>query len=313
MKLSPFVAIVVVLAANLVAARTGDAQQSQRPAAARPAPSIANEHYGPHERQVLDLWTAKSDQPAPLVVYIHGGGFRAGSKDSVSPGLVKTLLDKGISVMAINYRFSPEVTFPAHYLDCARAIQYARSHAKEWNLDPKRVGATGGSAGAGTSLWLGFHDDLADPKSTDPVLRESTRLSCMAVFGAQSTYDPFVITEWVGEAAARHPALEGFYGLKWDQYDTPQARETFKKAAAITYLTHDDPPVYAFYNEPRGPLPADARPGTGIHHINFGLKLKEQMDKLGIECTIRHQDEHASSAQETVDFLVKHLLGSTKP
>jgi hypothetical protein len=131
----------------------------------------------------------------------------------------------------------------------------------------------------------------------------------MAVFGAQSTYDPFVIKEWVGEAAAKHPALEGFYGLKPEQYDTPDARAMFKQAAAITYLTKDDGPVYAFYSEPRGPLPADAKPGTGIHHINFGLKLKEQMDKLGIECTIRHADEKLNSSQETIDFFARHLVG----
>ena len=57
--------------------------------------------------------------------------------------------------MAINYRLSPEVHFPAHYMDCARAIQFARSHAKEWNIDPARVAATGGSAGAGSSSPTG--------------------------------------------------------------------------------------------------------------------------------------------------------------
>jgi acetyl esterase/lipase len=57
--------------------------------------------------------------------------------------------------------------------DGARAVQYLRSRAKEWNLDPARVAATGGSAGAGISLWLAFHADLADPKSKDPVARQS--------------------------------------------------------------------------------------------------------------------------------------------
>lgn len=298
--------VLTTLFVGLLVVSTANAQRSER-GGAKPKPDLANEHYGPHERNVLDLWKAKSATPTPLVVYIHGGGFRAGSKESVSPALLQ-LLGKGISVMAINYRFSPEVTFPAHYMDSARSIQYARLHAKEWNINPKRIGATGGSAGAGTSLWIGFHDDMADPKSDDPVLRESTRLSCMAVFGAQSTYDPFVIKEWVGEAAAKHPALEGFYGIQPEQYDTPAAREMFTKAAAITYLTKDDPPVYAFYNEARGPVPANAKPGTGIHHINFGLKLKEQMDKLGIECTIRHADEKTNSTEETNAFFIKHLL-----
>ncbi|MEW6302923.1 MAG: alpha/beta hydrolase, partial [Verrucomicrobiota bacterium] len=217
-------------------------------------------------------------------------------------------LKAGISVMAINYRLSPEVSFPAHYMDCARAIQFARSKAKEWNLDPKRVASTGGSAGAGTSLWLAFHDDLADPKSSDPVLRQSTRLTCVAVNGAQSTYDPRVIKEWVGGRAHEHPALEGFYGLKPDELDSPKAHKKYEAAAPINHLTKDDPPVYAFYSEmPRGPMPADARPGQGIHHINFGLRLKEKMDKLGIECVVRHREDGANSDRESLEFIKKHF------
>jgi acetyl esterase/lipase len=282
----------------------------ERKTAGKPAPDLANHHYGSHERHVLDLWKAKSAAPTPLVVFIHGGGFRAGSKESISPALLRGCLDAGISVMAINYRLSPEVKFPAHYLDCARAIQFARLHAKEWNLDPKRIGATGGSAGAGTSLWIGFRDDMADAKNSDPVLRQSTRLSCMAVSGAQSSYDPRDITAWVGAAAAKHPALVGtggFYGVSEAEADTPKAHQLYKDAAAINFLTRDDPPVIAFYVEPRGPLPADAKPGTGIHHINFGLKLKERMDALKIECTIRHRDEGANPDAESVAFFVKHL------
>lgn len=305
---SPRLFLLAAALSLVVLSFTATAQQRERKREAPPPPDLADVSYGSHERHVLDLWKAKSDQPTPLLVYIHGGGFRAGDKNTVSPGLVRAMLENGVSVMAVNYRFSPEVTAPAHYLDCARAIQFARHQAREWNLDPKRVASTGGSAGAGTSLWLGFHDDLADPDNADPVLRQSTRLTCMAVTGAQSTYDPLVITEWIGEAAARHSALEGFYGLTWDQYHTPEAKKMFTKAAPITYLTKDDPPVIAFYAEPRGPLPADARPGYGIHHINFGHKLKERMDALGIECVIRHRDEGGNQTQEMVDFLLKHLL-----
>ncbi len=272
----------------------------------KPTPDLADVKYGPHERNNLDLWKAKSEMPTALVVFIHGGGFRGGSKEAVSSALLEGLLANGISVMAINYRLSPEVSFPAHYLDCARAIQFARSKAKEWNLDPKRLGSTGSSAGAGTSLWIGFHDDMADPKNPDPVLRQSTRLTCMAVQGAQSSYDPRVIKEWVGEAAAKHPALQGFYGLKLDELDTPKAHKLYESASAINYLTKDDPPVYAFYGDARK-IPPDARPGQGIHHINFGLRLKERMDKLGIGCIVRHRDEGAKADEEMVRFLAKHL------
>ncbi|MSU58962.1 MAG: alpha/beta hydrolase [Pedosphaera sp.] len=97
------------------------AQTKRPPQAAGPKPDLADFKYGPHERNVLDLWKAKSDQLTPLVVFIHGGGFRGGSKAQLAPALLDGLLKNGISVMAINYRLSPEVKFPAHYLDCARA------------------------------------------------------------------------------------------------------------------------------------------------------------------------------------------------
>src|SRR5688500_14162713 len=189
-RLAVFALLLLALLSSSAHAQRAARAARRAADAGKPAPDLANVKYGRHERNALALWKAKSDRPTPLVVCIHGGGFRAGNKEKLSPALLEGLLAKGISVMAVNYRLSPEVSFPAHYTDCARAIQFARSKAKAWNLDPARVGSTGGSAGAGTSLWIGFHDDMADANSDDPVLRESTRLTCMAVQGAQSSYDP---------------------------------------------------------------------------------------------------------------------------
>ena len=87
--------------------------------------------------------------------------------------------------------------------DCARAIQFLRYHAKKFNLDKTRIASMGGSAGAGTSLWLAFHDDLADPANPDPVLRESSRITAAAATGTQATYDLLRWKEFLGEAAAQ--------------------------------------------------------------------------------------------------------------
>jgi acetyl esterase len=286
------------------------AQAKAKKGEEKPQPDVTNVAYGPHERNVMDVWQAKGGEgPRPLLVFIHGGGFQGGSKEALPAYLLKGCLASGISVASINYRLSPEVKFPAHYMDSARAIQFARSKAKEWNLDSKRVAASGGSAGAGTSLWIGFHDDLADPNSTDPVLRESTRLSCMVVFGAQSTYDPREIKKLVGGRAHEHPALPGFYGLTVAEYESDQAYKLYEGASAINYLSAGDPPVYAHYTEARK-LPADPKPGQGIHSINFGTHLKEKMDALGIECVVRHQDEGGNLAEETIAFLKKHLVAA---
>ena len=93
---------------------------------------------------------------------------------------------------AVNYRLISqameqkiEPPVKASLRDAARALQTIRSKAREWNLDPRRIGAMGVSAGACTSLWLALHNDLADPKSSDPIARESTRLTCAGGNGAQ--------------------------------------------------------------------------------------------------------------------------------
>jgi acetyl esterase len=259
---------------------------------AKPAPDLANIAYGPHERNVFDLWKAKSDKPTPLVVYIHGGGFQTNSKQSVSPQLLKACLDNGLSVAAINYRLSPQYHFPDHFMDSARAIQFLRSKAKEYNLDPKRVAATGASAGAGTSLWIAFHDDMADPNNPDPVLRESTRLTCVAVVDAQTTYDPRAIQKMIGGRGDLWEPLRHFYGLKPGEENSERAHKLYEAASPINYATADDPPVWMHYREAKGRLPDDAQPGKGGHHPNFGYSLKDNLDKLGVGCIVRHASEY---------------------
>lgn len=165
-----------------------------------PQPTLSEIRYGKHERNLLDFWKATSRKPTPLVFGIHGGGWIGGSKERLSRfGDINLLLQAGISVVAINYRFvtdleSPPVKAPLH--DAARVLQFVRSKAKEWNIDKSRAGAAGGSSGPCSSLWLSFHNNLANPNSKDSVERESTRLSCAAVIGAQTTLDPEQMKEW---------------------------------------------------------------------------------------------------------------------
>jgi len=307
------------VAVLLVATAMPSQQAHGQARKAKPAPDITAAKYGPHERNVLDLWKAKADRPTPVVVYIHGGGFRGGDKSTVSPFLLDHCLKAGISVAAINYRLSQQATFPAPMLDGGRAVQFLRSRAKEWNLDPGRVAATGGSAGAGISLWLAFHDDLADPASKELVARQSTRLSCAGVFGAQSSYDPRFIKKVIGGRAHEHPALLPFYGLKPGEEDSPKAHKLYEQASPINYVSADDPPVFLFYTEGKGPLPEKARPGQGIHHPNFGVELKKKLDPLKIECVLRHLDDYKGKGnpqeavhREMVAFFQKHFAAKEK-
>jgi hypothetical protein len=273
----------------------------------RTPPTNPDVKYGPYARNVMDVWLAKSDKPTPVLVSIHGGGFSQGNK-SVGPRLLEECLKSGISVVAITYRLSDEAKAPAQFLDSARAIQFIRSKAKEWNLDPARFAATGGSAGAGISLWLGFHDDLADPKSNDPVLRQSTRLTCMAVTNGQTSYDPrFIRDLFPGTDTYKVGALAKLFDMDPNNLDQlPKEKyKLFEQCSPITHLTKDDAPVLLIYNSTMDtPI---TNQGIGIHHPKFGKALKEKMDPLGIECQVCTGVQGNEGATLVLDFVKKHF------
>jgi acetyl esterase/lipase len=292
----------------------------------KPRPDLVNIRYGPHERNVVDLWIGRPKPGAlpartPLVVFFHGGGFRSGDKSSVPAWLIDRCLDEGISVASANYRLSQTAPYPAPMRDGARTIQFLRFRAAELNIDAGRIAAAGSSAGAGIALWVGFHDDLADPKSADPVARQSSRVLCLGVDGAQTSYDPRFIKDLIGGRASEHPALSAFYGItEGAPVDAPGALELFAQASPVNHVSAGDPPAILFYSEPDAPLPADARPGQGIHHPRFGRALKQKLEPLGIECILRHRgdfpagdDYSEDMCREMTAFFVRHFRGALGP
>ena len=251
-----------------------------------PAPTQADVAYGPASRQVLDFWQAKSDRPTPVVVYIHGGGFLSGDKSKArEEKLVQQCLDAEVSFAAINYRFlAVEVPIQQVLRDCARAVQFIRSKSGDWNLDRARVAAYGSSAGAGASLWLGSHDDLAEPGHADPVRRESSRLVCAGVISGQYSYNIFRWQEVFGEAALQRFGgrylLPEFAGLKSEA----DLRGTAGRAALADVdmdglLSSDDAPVFV-----SAALPGLELENTNqfLHHPKHAQKIMERCRAVGV-------------------------------
>jgi sugar phosphate isomerase/epimerase len=269
----------------------------------RVVPTHADVRYGPHERNVLDLYLAKSRQPTPLVLYIHGGGFRGGDKRSLKGSRPRSFLNAGYSVAAINYRLTDAAPAPAAYLDCGRALQFLRHHAGKWNLDPKLVASTGGSAGAGTSMWLAFHDDLAEPYSDDPIARQSTRVTCIAVSNGQSSYDPrFLKNLGIPRPnLERHPFFLPFYGITEDEIDTPKAYRRYDEMAPITHLSEGDPPALLDYSYPNIAVDSKTNTNLVVHHPMFGIALQERMDRLGIQCIVQYVDRSGRKVRHKDD------------
>jgi acetyl esterase/lipase len=264
--------------------------------------------YGKHPRQVLDFYPAASDEPTPVVFYIHGGGWQGGDKKT-NP---KAFLDKGISVVATNYRYvkngvEEKVKPPvkASLGDAARALQFVRSKAAEWNLDKKRIGATGGSAGACSSLWLAFHDDLADPQSDDPIARESTRLYCAAVNGAQVSLDPKELREWMpnyryGAHAFGLPNIQSLIDNRED------VLEWIQEYSPIEHVSKDDPPIAMFY---RGEVPVvGASPKDPTHSGIMGVKLAERLKAVDVDVVLVHPGQSHPNYKNSADYLIDRLL-----
>jgi acetyl esterase/lipase len=270
---------------------------------------FTNLRYGPHERNVLDLFTAGTPEPSPLHVFIHGGGWLHGDKDQWverTASWRQRMLDAGVSVAYINYRYAP---LPDPVLDAARAIQYLRANAATYGLDPRRVGAHGGSAGGCTTLWLATHDDLADPAAEDPVARQSTRLTVAWAGAAQTTIDPRTIAEWMGEDSVTHAMIHraaGFPSRDAMKAGYADKAELYREYSPVNHLDADDPPILLRYIKHVDKEPYD------IHHSRFGYFFKKKAETVGADDVylhVRHGPEEyqLGPAYEPVQFVIDRL------
>lgn len=278
-------------------------------------PTHANLKYGPHGRNVMDLWIADSEKPTPLVIYIHGGGFMGGDKkNGHNQKNIKLFMEKGISYASINYRFLYHTGngVLGCMNDSKRAIQFLRFKAKEFNLDKTKFACIGGSAGAGTSLWLAFNDDMADKENSDPVLRESTRLSAVAVFATQATYN---IARWpeileLKEKASDNFSILGFYGLRsMEELNSDKGKKYIESIDFLAKLSKDDPPMYASNGMRGGPIKISDK--NHLYHHPLHVKaLRDKAKEAGIEhqcyakaLGIKYEGKNSS----LIDFVIEKL------
>lgn len=290
-------------------------------------PSFDNVKYGENERNVFDIWLADSETPTPLAVYIHGGGFKGGSKEKLKVEKIAALLDAGISVAAINYRYVTTDPLPTAHHDARRAIQFMRSKADEWNIDTNRVAAFGGSAGAQICMWLAYSDDMADATSDDPVERESTRLLCVATAGGQTSAerDFYIdnILPLMGENVPIEVLVKSFNGENdpeeirmkmWGADSLEEVDEATRKCSALRLISPDDPPIFMSYGmAPDAKKPSgdkDRLRGWLIHHVVFGTNLKEKADELGVEADLSYPGSGSKYPSDVAFFRDKLLQGN---
>lgn len=250
-----------------------------------------------HPSQCLDVYLAKSDKPTPAMIYIHGGGWRAGSKKSVPAWLKKFVSEGKLSVVSVEYRFTDVATHPAQVNDCLRAIQFVRLNARNWNIDTKRMGVTGGSAGGHLSAYVALHDDATNDDAKDPVERLSSRLACAVSFAGP--------TDWtlLSSIEHRHPAYRQLIGYEPGTLADKLDAKLVQDVSPITFVSEDDPPIMQVHGDKDVIVP-----------IQHAKNLHKQLGKIGVISELvvipggNHGVAGAGQAKRATAFVTKHLL-----
>jgi len=293
----------------------------------------ADVRYGDGERNVLDIYRPESDQPTPLVIFFHGGAYFLRDKSSISAYDIRAFLEAGIAIATINYSFidiNPpydDVGVIKPLEDSARALQFLRYHHQSLNLDPEQVASYGISAGASTSLWLGTHDDLADPDNADPVLRESSRLKAAAALFTQGTLNFLRWEEILAPVVEPIPGTTDvltvlttlgagpflFAATGTDNVEelrAPEKQPYLENIDVLGLMDASDAPIYA-YNDSN--FFKNDYLNLFLHHPLHAIALFDRAQEVGLENVIYAYDPNPEfsltdpSGEDHISFLKRHI------
>ncbi|MCC6722620.1 MAG: carboxylesterase family protein [Bacteroidia bacterium] len=285
--------------------------------------------YDIYPETAFDIFMPASSTPTALVVQIHGGGFKSGSKSDNynSSGLqseINTFLSKNIAFATLNYRLLLDVNEQDGVLkplnDCKRALQFIRYYCKDFNIDKVMIALKGGSAGAGTSLWIGLSNDMAQPNSSDPILRESTRVKAIVANNTQATYN---IVSWPTAVFGQYqPTLSmdtmiviatpetvmQFYGISdLSLLNTPQIADYNSKVDMLAFISSDDPDIYLA--SAGIPYTFPQNKGNLIHHPLQAKSILDKANSKGVSCKafIPEMNLDNTNGESAQDFIIRKL------
>lgn len=256
-----------------------------------------------HERQKLDLFVPPgATNPLPLIIWIHGGAWKAGSKDNC-PAL--RYLERGYAVASVNYRLSQHATFPAQIEDCKAAVRWLRAHAAEHHLDPERFAAWGSSAGGHLVALLGTSGGVNEFE-TGENLKFSSRV--------QAVVDWFGPTDFT--LMSKYALPNGPFDH--DAADSPESqliggavqqnKAKAAKASPLTYVTRDDPTFFIMHGNKDNLVP-----------YQQSEMLRDALQKAGVPVTLKiiegagHGFGGPEIDQAVAEFFAKQLKPAAKP
>lgn len=201
---------------------------------------------GRHYRQKLDLYVPEnSESPLPLVIWIHGGGWRRGDKGMVERQLY--LLEHGFAMASINYRLSHNAKFPAQIHDCKAAIRYLRKHAAKYGLDSQRFGVWGSSAGGHLVALMGTSGDVKRLEGKLGVTGVSSRVQAVCDFFGPTDFTALRDRPPNPNIKSDDPLMQPIPRLLGGMVS--DKKELARLASPATHVSADDPPFLIMHGD----------------------------------------------------------------
>ena len=205
----------------------------------------------------MDVFTPKANTNGAAVVFVVSGGWFS-THDAINLGFISELLNRGYTVFAVVHGSQPRFTIPEIVSDMNRAVRFIRFHAKEYHIDPDRIGITGASAGGHLSLMQGTAGDTGDKNAKDPVDQTSSRVQAVGCFFPPTD---FLNYGKPGEIAIGCGVLKGFKP-PFDFHEQDPNTKNFvritdlgkileigRQISPVYHVSSDDPPTLIIHGD----------------------------------------------------------------
>ena len=243
-------------------------------------------------------------EPMPVVVFIFGGAFHVGTRNTGIRHL-SHFAQRGYVGAAIEYRYSQDARFPAQIEDCKCAIRFLRAKAKEYHLDPDRIGVWGPSAGGYLAALLGTTGDVKDLEGSGGWPKFSSRVQAVVDFYGPIDFlklnAPGITLDHDAELSPESMLIGGAI---------QQNKDKVARANPLTYVSQDDPPFLILHGENDQIIP-----------LNQSQLLADALEKVGVEHTFipvkgAGHDTPVFYSRTNLDlvdaFFDRHLKGNAK-
>jgi acetyl esterase/lipase len=221
-------------------------------------------------RQKLDLYLPEkpSEKPLPLIVYIHGGGWEAGSKNE--PGVLLHFIQKGYAGASIGYRLTNEAKWPAQIHDVKAAMRWLKAHAKDHGFDAEKIGLFGISAGGQLVSLLGTSGGVSELDGNVGIAGTLPKIACVANFCGPANFLSFPGKGSIIDSEKSGTAITKLFGGPMSLH-----LEEAKAASPITYVSRDDPPFLHIHGTADTLVP-----------LSQAEEFDAALDKAGVSSTL---------------------------